>query len=208
MTATTRDTMIADAYPLVAIEARRYPTLPPGVSVEDLESLGGEALIDAHANFDPATGSKWRGFARLWLRNKYRDFLRKARRLARRSAPLEIETPDGEFLPRRDVRVADPADQAAARELVLSPRRSPSIRELEQTLPSPAAVADQVSRLRQAMFSAVSAEDIQAVMQSIVVRAKNGSARDAKLLIDLLAPGRSGVTVNQQAIVVQHGDLT
>lgn len=219
MTATdtrSRDELVRDAYPLVALEARRFRGYPPGVSAEDLESLGGELLLCAAAEYGgPPDG--WRKFAKFYLRNRMRDFCRTARARAARSAPIDVlvREPGGEpvELPREDRRQADPADLAAAREpLVLAkrPRATLSTRRLAETLPSPAEVAEQVTRLRAALFSAVSEQDVSEVMAGVVARAKGGSARDVKLLLDLLAPSRSGVTVNQavQTVIVQPDDLS
>jgi hypothetical protein len=115
-----------------------------------------------------------------------------------------------EEFPRADPKASDPSEVAEARELVRVPRRAhkpASAAELTRTLPSPSEVADRVTALRAAMFGAVSESDVADVMRAVVDRAKGGSTRDAKLLLDLLAPARSGVTVHQQAVVIQQGDV-
>lgn len=200
----TRDALVERAYPLVAIEARRFGTLPPGVSVEDLESLGGEALLAAAAEYD-GPDDAWRRWAKIYLRNRMRGFVRQARQRANRRVPLEIETPEGDFMPRVDPRVADPAELAAARESLTT--RPATAGRLGRDLPSPAAVAQKVTELREAMFGALDAGKVATMMQALQDRAGKGDLKAIKLLVDLLAPARSGVVVNQQAIVVNRGDL-
>jgi hypothetical protein len=207
VTTLTRDELAERAYPLVAIEARRFPSLPAGMSAEDLESLGGEVLLAAAAEYDgPDEG--WRRWAKFYLRNQMRSFVQKARARARRRAPLEVETEEGDFLPRPDPRTADPADLAATRELIVPPRRGgpASVTKLARSLPSPAIVAGQVNELRSAMFGALDPAKIGDMMRSLQDRAAEGDLKAIKLLMDLLAPGRSGVTL-QQAVIINQGDL-
>lgn len=202
----TRDALVERAYPLVALEAHRFRSLPPGLSAEDLESLGGETLLAAASEYDgPDDG--WRRWAKFYLRNRLRAFVAQARQRSRLRAPLEVETEEGDFLPRPDPRVSDPADLAAAREALQPRRKHVSASELVRTLPSPAEVADKVTELRAAMFGAIDAAKVRAMMESLQERAGKGDLKAIKLLVDLLAPGRSGVTVQQQAIIVRTGDL-
>lgn len=205
MNTQARDALIEQAMPLVPIAARKFPRLPPGINAEDLESAGNEALLEAAARYDPACGVPWKNFAYTGLKRAMQNAVR-----AQRRHPTAALQPvhDGEELPPpRDPRAADPGEAAAARELVRRPRQRLSARSLGEVLPSPAAVADQVTRLRAAMFGAVSEADVADVMQSVVAKAKGGNMGAAKLLVDLLGPGRSGVTVNQQAVVIRTGDL-
>lgn len=202
-----RDTLVERAYPLVALEARRFGTLPPGVSAEDLESLGGEVLLAAAVEYDgPDDG--WRRWAKFYLRNRMRGFVSQARKRSRLRAPLEVETEEGDFLPRVDPRVADPSDLAATRE-TLQPKRSQhvSVGQLAKALPSPAEVANKVTELRAAMFGALDAQKVRDMMTALQERAGKGDLKAIKLLVDLLAPGRSGVTVNQQVVAIRTGDL-
>jgi hypothetical protein len=200
-----RDELIGQALPLVPIAARKFPRLPPGINVEDLESAGNDALVEAAARFDPACGVPWKNFAYKGLKLVMQNVIREQRR---RAASALQPVVDGQDLPPpRDPRAADPADAAAARELVGRPRRRLSAQALGEALPSPAEVADQVTRLRAAMFGAVSERDVADVMQSVVAKAKGGNMGAAKLLVDLLGPGRSGVTVNQQVVAIRTGDL-
>lgn len=216
----SRDDLIAEALPLVEWQAGRFSKLPRGINRDDLVSAGNEALIHAATCFDPDGAAGWKTYARACVKNAMRAVIATAR--TRRAVGLDVRCQGAggevEMRPRVDVKQPDPADVAAARELLDPPpanlirRRNHatvSTRELARVLPSPAEVADRVTRLREAMFGAISEADIQAVMAGIVDRAKTGSRGDAKLLIDLLAPARSGVTVHQsvQSVVIQHEDV-
>lgn len=205
MSTAARDSLIEQALPLVPIAARKFPRLPPGINVEDLESAGNEALVEAAARYDPAGGVPWKNFAYAGLKRAMQNAVRSQRRHP--TAALQPVHEGEELPPPRDPKAADPGDTAAARELVRRPRQRLSARSLGAVLPGPAAVADQVTRLRAAMFGAVSEADVADVMQSVVAKAKGGNMGAAKLLVDLLGPGRSGVTVNQQAVVIRTGDL-
>lgn len=200
----TRDEMAAEAMPLIRVAALKFGTLPRHVDRDELESAGGQAIVEAMAHFDPGHGTPWRSFAYTFIRNAMRSAIRRA--ASRREVGLCPVNSDGEeAAPPRDPRSADPADVAAAMEAV---RPRESIRRMRDAMPDPGEVAEQVTRLRAAMFGAVSEQAVQGVMAAVVAKAQGGDLKAAKLLIDLLAPGRSGVTVNQQAIVVRSGDLT
>lgn len=207
MTTLDKDRLAREALDIIPWQARRFPKLPPGVSADDLESAGHEGLVNAIHTFDPDGAAGWRTYARACIKNAMRNAIRDARAGVRgRSVPLEVRTADGEEFPRVDRRATDPADVAAARELILAPgpRR---VRDLAAGLPTPAEVADRVVALRAAMFGAISEQDVGDVMQTVVGKAKAGDLRAAKLITDLLAPGRSGVTVQQQAVVIHQGDI-
>lgn len=197
---------ITQAYPLVAIEARRFKTLPRGVSVDDLESVGGESLLEASANHSPDRGP-WLRFAKFWVRHAMRNYVSKARVKAKRLTDLEVETDDGDRLPRADPRALDPAERASARESIAKRNNGSmmSLATVKGSLPRPAEVAEKVAVLREAMFGAVSASDIESVMSQVLKQAKGGDLRAARLLFDYLQPGRSGVTVQQ--VVINGGDV-
>jgi hypothetical protein len=201
----TRDDLVKQAYPLVAIEARRFTSLPPGLSIDDLESLGGELLLAFAAEYG-GPEEDWRKVAKFHLRNRMRTFVSTGFKRSRRATTLEVITPTGEEFPRPDPRVADPAELAAVRERVTKPKRV-GIRELAASLPAPEEVADRVTELRAAMFGAIMPDRIRSMMDTLQHRAVAGDLRAMKLLIDLLSPGRSGVTVQQQAVVIRTGDL-
>lgn len=203
----TRDDLIAEAFPLIAIAARKFHSLPVGINTDDLESAGNEALLEAATMWSPDTEVEWKAYAYSRLKGAMQNTITHAR--SRRRADLCPTNDDGETLaPPADPRSADPSEIAAARELVTRPRRSLSIRRLESTLPTPGAVADQVTKLRAAMFGAIDENAVSSMMQAVMAKAQAGDLKAAKLLMDLLAPGRSGVTVNQQAVVIQQGDVT
>lgn len=209
----TRDARIADALDLVAWQARRFPRLPRGITTDDLESAGNEALIHAATTWDDEGEIPWRTWARKCVRNAMLLQIRHAR--TRRSAPLEVEGEDGELLPRADPRAADPAELASAREVFSAPpaastptpgrpRRHISL----SGAPDPAAVAIRATALREAMFGAIRDEDAADVVRQVMEKAKGGDLKAARLFFDLLAPSRSGATViQQQAVVIREGDL-
>lgn len=202
---TAAHALIESALPLVAVVARKVK-VPPGLTVEDLESVGNESLVESAAEYDPGAGVPFKPYARQRMKWAMMHACRKQR--DRSARPLQLEF-DGEAMPPpADPKAGDPTEIAAAREPLAHPRRQRC--RLARTLPAPDQVADQVAALRAAMFGAVAAEDMAEVMQGVVARAKDGSAKDVKLLLDLLAPARSGVmqVVNQQAVVIQQGDLT
>jgi RNA polymerase sigma factor (sigma-70 family) len=204
MIAEARNEMIVSAMDLVPWQARRFPRLPRGVTTDDLESAGNEALVHAATTFDPEAGTPWRTYARTCVKNAMKGVVAHAR--SRRSVPLEIEAESGELLPRPDPRAADPADRAAARELVAARPRRKHI-DLDDA-PDPAAVATRAAALREAMFGAIRDEDAAAIVGQVVAKAKGGDLRAARLFFDLLAPARAGTTVvQQQAIVVRSDDV-
>jgi hypothetical protein len=200
----TRDDLIAEAMPLLPIAARKF-RLPPGLNVEDLESAGNEALLEAATLFDPTAGVPWKSFAFQNLKRAMQNVVS-----ARRRKPTATLQPDidGETLPPpADPKSADPSELAATRELVRRPRQWPSVRRMESVLPSASEVADRVTELRAAMFGAIDPVQIGEMMATVQKRAVAGDLKAVKLLVDLLGPGRSGVTVNQQAVVIRTGDL-
>ncbi len=209
----TRDERIAGMVPAVRRIARRVAGRT-GHDAGDLEGAGYEALCEvADANPD-ATPDGYRAIAAVAAERRMVDAVRAAsavrnggpgrRGTGRRVTAVDLRPDDADPArpPPADPRAADPADLAAARELVLAPPTAPA-------LPPPAEVAERVTRLRAAMFAAVSEADVGAVMAGVVARAKDGSHRDVRIVLDLLAPGRSGVTVQQnvQTVVVRPDDL-
>lgn len=201
----TRDDLIADGLQLVPIAARKFHRLPPGINVEDLESAGNEALFEAATRYDPAAGVPWKAFAYQRLKRAMQHAVRAQR--TRAATALQPVVDGEEMPPPADPRTADPAELAATRELVRRPRQRLSARQLESVLPSPAEVADRVIELRAAMFNAIDPAQLGELMATLQKRAVAGDLRATKLLIDLLAPARSGVTVQQQAVVIRTGDL-
>lgn len=208
----TRAEMIARAQGVVVNVVRRFRP-PPGYSHDDLVSEANVVLCRVADQHDPARGDFF-AFAAAVARNAVLQLLERLGAEKRgggaTTVPLQAEAADGEaFGPPADARAADPAEIAAVRESLAPParRRHLSVRQIRETLPTPGEVADQVVRLRAAMFAAVSEADVGDVMQAVVREAKAGCPKAAKLLIDLLAPGRSGVTVNQQAVVIHPGDI-
>jgi hypothetical protein len=201
------ESMIESALPTVQWIARvmERKGQPYGVNRDDLESVGNEALMEARAYFDPDKYT-WIEFVKLTARSRMTDEINKAKQRRSRTAPLEIETADGEFLPREDTRADRPDDRAAAREGMAKGKPATlAVTQVRAGLPTPDAVALKVAALREAMFSAVKTEDVTEVMGSLVEKAKAGDLKAMKLFLDYLAPSRSGVVV-QQAVVVNPGD--
>jgi len=212
----TRDELIAGVQGMVWAEVRKY-TPPPGMTDEDLAAEANLALCRRIDEWDPERG-QWTTFAGWVIKGAVSHALKAARAQKRGGgacvSSLDAGAPDGERAPlAADPRAADPAAIAEARELVAAPPRRKgqlSVRALQAALPGPCEVAAQVTRLRAAMFGAIRTEDVEQVMASVVAAAKGGDLKATKLLIDLLAPSRSGVTtvVNQQAVVVSRDDIT
>jgi len=180
--------LISAGYPLVQKIALEFSDkLPAGTTIDDLVSHGGEELLRAHNTFDPACGRPWKGFLAKWLRFQYRDFLRTVRKRAKRQRPLEIETADGERIPRPDSRAVDPSDDAERRDGDCRDRAS--IAALKLTIPSLDAVAAKARHVRQEVFDAFAAGDMADVMRAVMVRAKAGDLAAAKLLLGMLGIG-------------------
>lgn len=176
--------LLSEGYPLVRAIAREFSDkLPPGTTIDDLISLGGEELLRAANSFDPACGRPWRGFLTKWLRFQYRDYLRSARRRAKRSVPLEYETADGDRLPRPDPRAVDPAEDAGSREEKVKGRAT--VARLKAALPTPDRVATKARRMMEETFDAVRDGDMKEVMRAVMKRAKAGDLSAAKLLWEL-----------------------
>ena len=208
MTTTERNTLVESVIDLVPWQASRFTGLPPGITAEDLESAGHEALMHAAVTWDADLGVPWRSYARVCLKNAMRRVIAKAR--TRRQVPLEIETGDGTFMPRPDARACDPGAIASAREHFIGPpaRRRRHHVGLSDSVPDPSVIAARASELREAMFAAIAAEDVTAIVRKVAEKARAGDLKAARLLFDLLAPSRSGTTiVHQQAVVIHRDDL-
>lgn len=202
MTLTDRNALVESALDLVPWQASRFPRLPAGITRDDLESAGQEALVHAATAYDPQGEAGWRTYARVCVKQAMRAVVRHAR--TRRQVPLTIRTPDGDELPRADPKAADPAQVAEARELV-APRRR---RDPFADLPAPQAVAAQAVALRDAMYAAVSAEDVGDIMRAVVRKAKGGDLKATRLLLDTVLPGgRQGGTTIQQVVAINQTDI-
>lgn len=200
----TREEMIAEAMPLIPIAARKL-RIPPGLNIDDLESSGNEAVFEAAIRFDSKSGTPWKKYAYHYVKGAMRNMIALHRRHPARTLQPVV---DGQELPPPiDYKANDPAEIAEVRELVRRPRQKLSVKHIESCLPSPTQVADQVTKLRTAMFGSISEDDVAEVMQAVLRKAKAGDMRAATMLTDLLAPGRSGVTVHQQAVVIRSGDF-
>lgn len=206
MTTLERNTLVESAMDLVTWQSRRFSRLPSGITVDDLESAGNEALIHAATTWDPAMPTPWRSYARICLRNAMKNVVAKAR--SRRQVPLEIELEDGTLMPRPDPRASDPSELASAREPFTIPQARRPRQHVGLSGPDPAAVANRAAELREAMFGAIAPADVSEIVAKVTAKAKGGDLKAARLLFDLLAPARTGsVVVHQQAVVIHQGDL-
>lgn len=199
--------------------AGKYDRLrPPYMSYDDVEGAAALGFAQALTTFDPARGVKPTTWCGRRMVGAIRDAIRtetggrvgSARYKAGRPAELAgyDRGDDSTGVIVADIKQADPGDIAAARELITdAPVRRRPPRDLAPDLPTPAAVAEKVTELRSAMFAAIAPTDMGDVMTAVLEKAKGGNLGAAKILIDLLAPGKSGVTVNQQAVVIQQGDI-
>lgn len=201
-----RDDLIAAALPVVARVARGMAP-HPAVTVEELESAGHLAVVQAAGQFDPARGVPWEGFA--GQRARWAMLTELSRRAGVAAEPLRGEGRDGHLadLP-ADPRASDPADIAAVRETVAPRRRGNRITRLSESLPPPDAVAERVTELRAAMYGRIGVADAEQVMDAILGKAKAGNVGAAKLVVEMLSPSRGGTKViQQQAVIVNTGDL-
>lgn len=208
MTQLTRDELITGSLKMVAWAARRYK-LRKGITVEDLESVGHEALVKAADHWDPAGGAAFKTFAIRGIRSAILGFLRKED--AKPTRGLEIMTDDGEYIPRADVKAKSPSALAG---ILDAPQRadSPFVTtrgRLTKGMPPVDAVVAAAQVLREAMFSAIQVDDVQEMMSTLMKQAKAGDLRAIRTVIDVLAPHRTGKTIiQQQAVIVQREDLS
>lgn len=204
------DEEVQRAYQVLEHQARKLAGrgLPAGISEEDLQSAGGLALARAVQQFDPQLGFPFAHYAARCVRGAMLEEVRKQARRNKRQQPLEAEDDEGRrtvLLP--DGRAADPSEVAEVRELV-APRKKRSTVVLTQVRagsPADAEVAQMVARLRLAMFGGVSEQDVAAVMKGLVERARQGNVPAARLLLDYIAGGRTGCTMQQAVIVHPPG---
>lgn len=189
--------------------------IPRGIDRDDLDSAGAEGLVAGLGTYNPAAGASPETHCRNKVRYAMLDCIRretgKAGRfngravMARRVSLAGFDRgEDTEGVIVADGRQAGPADIAAAREQFSAPRPR---RDLAPDLPTPGEVANRVTELRAAMFGAIDPAAVADVMTAMLDKAKGGNLAATKMLIDLLAPGKSGVTVTQQAVVIQQGDI-
>lgn len=188
-----RDGLVAEGLALVPWAARRCGRLPPGIDVEELESLGSTLVFDAWHTFGTAEskGMCWNQHVRVVLRSgmlKAISAARGSRRKAKHSR-VSLTTADGEQLSLADTRADDPAEVAEAREEVTAAleRRAVSAKQLELSLPPPAAVATRAQQLQASMYGALNPIDVQEMIRAVMARAQDGDVKAAALLVDLIA---------------------
>jgi DNA-directed RNA polymerase specialized sigma24 family protein len=200
------DEDVQKAFAVMQRQAKRLSArgLPAGLSEEDLCSAGGTALARAAREFDPDLGFPFEHYAARCMRTAMLEEIRKQARRNKKQQPLESEDEDGRgTILIADASAPDPAQEAEARELLVPTRKRSTVvlTQVRAATPAAAQVGQMVERLRLAMFGGISEQDVSDVMHALVERAKEGNVAAARLLLDHIAGGRSGCTV-QQAVIV------
>lgn len=201
---------INEAYHLVERIARAVArgTLPRGITLDDLCSLGGEELCKAADKYaTDGAGRPWLPFAGAWLKFRYRDFIRTSRRRANRTSPLEIETADGDSFPRPDKKAKDPADRASARESRAAGQAALVNAAMGAALPPPDEAAVKASDYRNALHAAVQPADLGGLLKAMLQQGLGGDVAAARLVFNVMQP--AGPPPPQPAInvrVVLPGD--
>jgi hypothetical protein len=177
------------AYPLVALVARRrqFGKLPPGMDADDLESAGGEALLECVVAFDPERDECLTKYARTWLTNVFRRLVSERWKKSRRERTADADPETGALPDYADPARGDEADRASARQDPLITLAQKPLRPVD-TLPTPAAVADRVRELRSAMYGSIRPDDVAAMMQNVIAAGRNGDLKAAKMVFDLVKP--------------------
>lgn len=193
---------LGDLPRLIRFEAVRLQGhLPTGSNLDDLESVGNEAVCEALARGDRTNPIAFRKFIRITVRSRMKDFLKAARKRRVKEAGVPRDRESGVTVETMDRSASDPADVAAAREQI-------RLSGVTVALPSPVAVAVKVELLRSALWSAVSPEDVAAVVSAQVKKAKGGSTRAAEFVTRLLTPSSVGKSSSpQQAVFVNVQDV-
>lgn len=171
--------MVKEAFQLIDWQARRFGSLPPGIDVEELESLGNELIVDALATFPhaEAKGITWNQHVRTTLRSGMLTAIRKARGSRRKTkhGRTSMHNEEGEQIPLTDQKADDPSEVAEAVEEVNTTlaKRVVTAKELEKSLPLPAAVAAKSQILQAAVVAAIQPADVKDVIESMIEKATN-----------------------------------
>ncbi len=187
---TERTARINEAFFLIERTARGYArNLPPGISLDDLVSLGGLELVKAADKYATTDGTRpWLGFVTQWLKLSFKSYLGTVRKKASRSRPLDIELPDGETMPRPDTRAKNPSDQAAARESRNLGHKALANAAHGAALPPPGEVAIKATEYRDALCAAVPPSDLGGLLRAMLEQGKAGNVAAAKLVFSVLQP--------------------
>ena len=197
---------VRDALAVVRWQARAFRHVPPGIDIDDLESVGGEALAKAAAEFDAGSGLEFKTFARYAAKRAMENFIKSARTSHKRVGHFPADPETGVQMVPADRAAATPDRLAEGRELVPAKKQYITVSRVEATSPDSAEVAHRVTEYQNALHAALTPADVGDVVKMVVGKAKGGSLRAAKMVIDLAAPAKAGITV-QQAVVVQPRDL-
>jgi hypothetical protein len=192
MSEASRTARINEAFYLIERTARAAAgkgKLPRGVNLDDLCSVGGEQLMKAADKYETdGKGRPWLGYAATWLKFAYRSYLSSARKKASRSHPLEIEMPDGNSVPRPDIRAKNPADQAAARESRKLGKQALKNAALGAALPPPEEAAVKANEYRAALREAVPPSKLGALLGAMYLAGMGGDVQAARLVFNVMQP--------------------
>jgi len=151
---------------------------------EDFESVANEAMVEVLGQYDPdADPVRFTATLRLCVRRRITDYIRSelGRRVGGRADTRSMPAgDDGELIPLRDVRAADPAELAECRDLA-------------DGLPTPAEVRVKAIKLKAAVMNALSPEDMTEIIQAQAKKAKAGDTRAARLCLQVVGVSVLGV---------------
>ena len=195
----------AEMIAVIRFEARQLRhRLPAGYDQDDLESVGNEAAVEALARADRTDPARFKATMRLTIRNRMKDFLKSLKVKGRAMARLPADADENE-MPVRDLRADDPADRAAAREVVLAPGAGKVVVR-NPALPSPDVAAAKAAALREVMFGAIRADHVLAMMAAIGEKAADGDLPSARFIRDLIDRPQAG-PVQQTAVIINGSDV-
>ena len=203
-----RDERAAKGMEIARWLSRKFPRMPAGCTVDDLESVGGEAVVEALALYDPGAGT-FEKFVTGTIRNRMKSFLRTAWRRGR--VVTSIGGEENCTMDSRDRTADDPADVAEANEAVAVHRSTASgatrltVDQIAGALPPPDIVAARVAQLRAALFGSITAADVGDIMVSVMDKAKAGDLRAAKVVIDLIAPKNATTATATANVAILSG---
>ena len=174
--------------------------LPQGINLDDLESVGQEAVVKALKSFRPAenhAGIPIQAYVlKASLRAMY-NLIRKERRRNCKRKPLILTSENGdETIPFPDRKVLSPIEIAEAKEKLKFPSAGLlTLTEIKASLPSAIETAKAVENLRQAIFGSVSVQDVEQIMRSMLSRAKEGNVPAARLILEQINGKATPVTI-------------
>jgi hypothetical protein len=195
-----------DLLRIVRQEAVSFRSRHPGHDLDDLMSVAGEAVAEALARLAPDMDPEKRwNLVKVTIRSRLKDFARAERVPGRKCSRLPADE-DGNDLPVLDRRAADPADRAAAREIVLAAGAGKVVVRPGAGLPTPGEAAAKAAALREVMFASIRADHVRAMMAAIGEQAAGGDLKAAEFIRRVIAEPAPG-PVQQTAVIVHGGDV-